>query len=54
MYNINCLNLKKYNHLLIYIFVVKKAMPISRAVNSDVFQNYTVFACEMMTLDFDA
>ena len=49
MYNINCLNMKKYTHLLIYIFVVDKTMLISRAVYTDVFQNYSVFTCELIT-----
>ena len=42
MYNINCLNMKKYTHLLIYIFVVEKTLLISLAVYTDVFQNYFV------------
>ena len=52
MYNIICL-CRQSKLTLINIFVVEKTMLISRAVYTDVSPNYSVFACELMTLDFD-
>ena len=53
MYKIESLNVKKYTHLLIYIFVVEKTMLISCEVYTDVFQNFSVFTCELITFDVD-
>ena len=44
--------MKKYALLLIYILVVKKTMLNSHAVYTDVFPNYSVFACELITIYF--